>query len=256
MKIKHKITLVSESTLLITFDIASSDSSSKKEHINAQAIQVIEDKNRILLSRNIAHSQKMLCEQYRGFIVDAIPSYTTLLITVNFLKIDPLSFSQDIDRCLQKTLSQQNQHEAATRQIDIPVYYDPSTGLDLEDMARAKSCTLADIIEAHTNRDYTVFALGFLPGFAYLGFVSPDISMARKANPRQHVPKGSVGIADRQTGIYPNVSAGGWQIIGRTALPMLEVNNTQEPLCHLAVGDNVRFHAISQAEYLQQGGEL
>lgn len=255
MKIKHQIALVSESALLITFDIDSSNLTKKStETLNHE--NVSDDNKSILLSRGIAHSQKILFERYQDLIIDAIPSYTTLLITVNFLKIDPLEFLKKIDTFLQKNLIQHNTHDAPARQIDIPVYYDQSTGLDLEDMARAKDCTTTDIIEAHSNHDYTVFALGFLPGFAYLGFVSPGIAMSRKANPRQHVPKGSVGIADRQTGIYPKVSAGGWQIIGRTALAMLEVNNTLEPHCYLAVGDNVRFHAINRADYLRQGGEL
>lgn len=128
----------------------------------------------------------------------------------------------------------------------IPVCYDGEFGIDLDRMAEQKGISPQDIIRIHTAKQYRVYMLGFLPGFAYMGEVDDQIAIARKKEPQPVVP-GSVGIAGKQTGIYPLNSPGGWQIIGRTPLKMFD-KNRREP-CLLHGGDHVEFFAITKDEF-------
>ena len=128
---------------------------------------------------------------------------------------------------------------------EIPVCYDPPFAPDLEDVARACGCAEATVVERHLACQYQVLMLGFLPGFPYLGLVDERIAAPRKATPRRDVPAGSVGIAGRQTGIYPCQSPGGWQIIGRTPCAMFDPGRPAP--ARLAPGDRVRFVRIDAA---------
>ena len=121
---------------------------------------------------------------------------------------------------------------------DIPVRYGGDDGPDLADVAAFAGVAADDVVRMHAAGIYRVYMLGFLPGFAYLGLVDPAIAAPRRQTPRQQVPAGSIGIAGRQTGIYPQESPGGWQIIGRTARQMFD-RTTGTSL--LQPGDRVRF---------------
>lgn len=123
--------------------------------------------------------------------------------------------------------------------IEIPVRYGGEEGPDLEAVAAHAGCSPADVIERHAARAYRVYMLGFVPGFAYMGRVDTSIATPRHRVPRERVPAGSVGIAGEQTGVYPVVSPGGWQLIGRTATVMFDSGRAQPSL--LAPGDLVRF---------------
>lgn len=127
--------------------------------------------------------------------------------------------------------------------IDVEVVYGGDSGPDLADVAAFAGCAQADVIDRHASRTYRVFMLGFLPGFAYMGTVDDSIAAPRRATPRARVPAGSVGIAGRQTGIYPLDSPGGWQIIGRTAMKTFDPDRTPPAL--FAPGDHVRFVAAT-----------
>lgn len=129
--------------------------------------------------------------------------------------------------------------EIAARTIEIPVYFDQPNALDLETAAASKDLSPDEFLDIFLSQTYRVYMLGFLPGFAYMGEVDELIAVPRKHNPRTHVPKGSVGIAGRQTGIYPQESPGGWQIIGRTDAGLFDANR-DEP-CLFRAGDQVRF---------------
>jgi KipI family sensor histidine kinase inhibitor len=122
------------------------------------------------------------------------------------------------------------------RHVDIPIVYD---GPDLDAVAAHAGLSADAVAERHAAEEYRVFMLGFLPGFPYMGSVDPAIAAPRHPTPRPRVPAGAVGIAGRQTGIYPCDSPGGWQIIGRTALPMFDLE--RDPPATLAPGDRVRF---------------
>ena len=126
-----------------------------------------------------------------------------------------------------------------SRVIEVPVSFREEYALDLTFIAENTELSIKDVIEIFISKIYRVYMLGFLPGFAYMGIVDERIVVPRKASPRLIVPKGSVGIAGRQTGIYPNESPGGWQIIGRTDLDLLTPYEASP--CLFLPGDAVRF---------------
>jgi inhibitor of KinA len=136
---------------------------------------------------------------------------------------------------------------AAAVPIDIPVCYEPPFAPDLDEVARFARSTPDEVVQLHAARVYRVFMLGFLPGFAYLGIVDPRIAAPRRHTPRTDVPAGSVAIAGGQTGVYPRRSPGGWNIIGRTSLPMVSAGS--EPHARLSAGDRVRFRPVSRREF-------
>jgi inhibitor of KinA len=131
--------------------------------------------------------------------------------------------------------------------VEIPVCYDLESGPDLDDVARFADLGRDDVVAAHVGRDYRVFMLGFVPGFAYLGTVDARIAAPRRAIPRASVPSGSVGIAGEQTGVYPSRIPGGWNIVGRTPLQMISFDRAKPSL--LEPGDTVRFRAIDRGEF-------
>lgn len=131
-----------------------------------------------------------------------------------------------------------------THKIEIPVLYN---GPDLKHLAVAKDLPVSEIILIHTARVYDVFMLGFLPGFAYLGFVDEKIAAPRLSTPRTRVPAGSVGIAGNQTGVYPVESPGGWQLIGTTPLKMFDPIRSESTL--VKPGDQVVFYSITESEF-------
>ena len=126
------------------------------------------------------------------------------------------------------------------RLIEIPVSFDAEFALDLEFVAQTNGLSADEVIEIFLARTYRVYMLGFLPGFAYMGEVDECIAAPRKTSPRLKVPKGSVGIAGRQTGIYPLESPGGWQIIGATNVELFTPN--AESPTFLQAGDSVKFY--------------
>ena len=136
----------------------------------------------------------------------------------------------------------------------LPVYYAPEAGIDLESLAERAGLPISEVIDLHAGAEYRVYAIGFAPGFAYLGEVDERIAAPRLATPRASVPRGSVAIADRQTAVYPSVSPGGWNLIGRCPVPMFDPD--AQPCMPVAVGDTVRFEPISRERFLTLGGDL
>jgi len=144
--------------------------------------------------------------------------------------------------------------DAESEIIEVPVFYHPSVGPDLKRLAQRAGFSVEEVIRRHSERLYQVFAIGFAPGFAYLGEVAEELSVPRLANPRAKVPAGTLGIADTQTALYPIVSPGGWNLIGRTPLTLFDQSRAQSSL--LEAGQTVRFRPIAQDEYLELGGRL
>jgi KipI family sensor histidine kinase inhibitor len=136
----------------------------------------------------------------------------------------------------------------------LPVYYDVEAGADLSDLAEASGLSVDQVIEIHSSTPYRVYAIGFAPGFAYLGQVDERIARPRLATPRLRVPKGSVAIADRQTAVYPDTSPGGWNLIGRCPVEMF--NPASDPIMPVSVGDRVTFEPVDRARFLALGGDL
>lgn len=174
------------------------------------------------------------------------PAYCSLLIKFDLR----LTTHQDVEREVRERLLRANRAAGpAPRQVQIPVCYGGDFGPDLAHLAGQRGLSVEDFIRIHAQTPYTVYFLGFVPGFAYLGVVSDAIAAPRLAAPRQRVEPGSVGIAGRQTGIYPCAVPGGWQLIGRTPLSMFRTD--RDPMALLACGDEVRFHPIDPDEYLR-----
>lgn len=134
----------------------------------------------------------------------------------------------------------------------IPVCYQEPFAPDLSHVAAFTGLTPEEVIRCHQSVTYTVYAIGFVPGFPYLGYLPPSLQgVPRLASPRREVPPGSVGVAGKQTGIYPLPRPGGWRLIGRTPLVIVDLDDAFFPL---AVGDRVRFHTIDSATFARLQG--
>jgi inhibitor of KinA len=133
------------------------------------------------------------------------------------------------------------------RQVEIPVCYGGEYGPDLSEVSEMHGMTPAKVIELHSSATYIVYFLGFVPGFAYLGELPQALVTPRLATPRRRVPPGSVGIAGRQTGVYPIATPGGWRLLGRTPISMFRPD--QNGFSLLSIGDRVRFTPISREQF-------
>ncbi|MDR7422541.1 MAG: 5-oxoprolinase subunit PxpB [Armatimonadota bacterium] len=134
-------------------------------------------------------------------------------------------------------------HLGAGPLVEIPVVYGGAAGPDLDDVARACGLDAREVVRLHSEPDYLAFMLGFAPGYAYLGELTPALRLPRRSSPRPRVPAGSVAIADRFTGIYPLETAGGWHILGRTPVRVFDPAR-REPFL-LRPGARVRFRPVS-----------
>lgn len=185
-------------------------------------------------------------------MIEAIPAYSSVAIYFDILLLrKQVSSHRKVYEWIQNKLNQVmlnefTAFEAIPDLIRIPVCYDDEFGNDLSWMAEQKNLTREEIIHLHSSRQYRVYMLGFLPGFSYMGEVDERIVVPRKPEPHP-ILAGSVGIAGKQTGIYPLNSPGGWQIIGRTPLKMFDKNKI-EP-CLLKAGDAVEFYSIAIDEF-------
>ncbi len=137
---------------------------------------------------------------------------------------------------------QLNATETEGRTIEIPVYYGGSDGPDIEYVAEQCGISIPALIDAHSNRSYRVYCLGFQPGFAYLGGLDKRLVLPRRETPRLAIAPGSVAIAGKQTAIYPSESPGGWHIIGHTEVSLF--TPSKSPITLLQIGDSVRFVPI------------
>ena len=131
--------------------------------------------------------------------------------------------------------------------IEIPTLYNDEVGPDLSYVAEHNKLSKEEVIKIHTGTDYLVYMLGFMPGFTYLGGMSEKIATPRLESPRLQIYPGSVGIAGKQTGMYPSMSPGGWRIIGRTPLKLY--NPDSDTPVYISSGDYVRYVSISEEEY-------
>ncbi|WP_245944327.1 5-oxoprolinase subunit B family protein [Marinospirillum perlucidum] len=193
------------------------------------------------------------CEVALGdALVDLVPSYTTLLVVFDPLKLSPQAARQQLEVVISRlqpedTLTPGRSHE-------LPTYYHPSVGPDLERVAQHTGLSVDAVIACHSEKSYRVFALGFAPGFAFMGLADPQIECPRFDTPRQRVPVGSVALAARQTAAYPAATPGGWNLLGRTSARLFD--RDREGFSLLQVGDEVRFLAVDREEFVRLGGDL
>ena len=169
-------------------------------------------------------------------VTDVVPAYAALGVYYDPLAI---SFADLRDRLLSILEEPSALPEAGADSIlhTISVSYD---GEDLEDVAKKTGLAPDDVIRIHSETEYRVYVIGFVPGFAYLGTLDERLALPRRDSPRKRVPPGSVAIADRQTGIYPSATPGGWHLIGTTSEKLFDPARASPSL--LKVGDRVKFH--------------
>lgn len=205
---------------------------------------IIQFDNTITLSihHKVKRYYKAISKSKIKGILSIIPAYNsiTIIFDVSFINFDKLQ--QKIEK-----LSFDKFEVKESKIIEIPVCYNPSLGLDIEEVSSLKGISLDELIELHSKPLYTVYMLGFSPGFMYLGGLNPQLFTPRKKTPRLKINAGAVGLADQQTGIYPSSTPGGWQIIGQTPLPIFKVN--EEPLVQM--GDQIKFTPIDLDTYNQ-----
>ncbi|MGN8345791.1 5-oxoprolinase subunit PxpB [Pseudomonas sp. SMV71] len=183
-------------------------------------------------------------------LIDLVPSYTTLMVHYDLLALSPMQARELIG----DALSNLSPDARTTGQCHVlPVWYDPSVGPELALLSRRSGLTVEQVIRCHSEREYQVFALGFAPGFAFMGLVDEPLAAPRLDTPRKRVAAGSVGIAERQTAAYPVVSPGGWNLIGRT--PARLFDRERDGYSLMQPGDTVRFAAVDRAEFIALGGD-
>lgn len=178
-------------------------------------------------------------------VADTIIAYNSLTVLFK----GPYHFQTTVERLQALYKEKKEAKQKRSRCWKIPVCYDVQFGLDLEELATTKGLSVREVIELHTAPQYLIYFLGFQPGFLYLGGLNRQLFMPRKSNPRVRVAKGAVGIGGEQTGVYPQNSAGGWNLIGNSPINFFDITKA-EP-CFAKAGDRIRFHAVDLAIYNQ-----
>ncbi|ENM5737456.1 5-oxoprolinase subunit PxpB [Vibrio mimicus] len=228
MSIPFQIEPIAEGSLLVRFQHPAN--ATLAIHIGACARDIMQ---------NFAHG-----------LMNVTPSYTTLLI--DYL---PYRLAQnDLMAQLTSLLNQPRQvNQTNVNIIELPVYYHPDVGPDLT-RYHEQGLSSQEVIQLHTSVTYTVCAIGFAPGFAFMTEVAEALRRPRRTSPRLMLPKGSVGIAENQTAIYPNASPGGWNIIGNCPVNLFNPNQT--PMSPWQIGSQVQFRSIEREEFVQLGGVI
>jgi inhibitor of KinA len=185
-------------------------------------------------------------------LIEVIPAYSSITVYYDVMALkEKIHSHKKIFEWMKQQLEERLQQPVVQNQIKerllkIPVCYDEKFAMDIQHLATENNISVEDVIRIHTSKKYKVYMLGFLPGFAYMGEVDEKITMPRKPQP-VNISEGSVGIAGKQTGIYPLASPGGWQIIGKTPLKLFDADKEEPTL--LRAGDTVQFYSITKNEF-------
>ncbi len=171
-------------------------------------------------------------------VTDVVPSYASLGVFYDPFAVSYDDLSSRVEAILAEVDTTGVEPARESRLIRISVRYD---GEDMDEVARRTRLTPAEIAELHSSREYRVFVVGFVPGWAYLGQLDPRLILPRRESPRKRVPAGAVAIAEGQTGVYPGGSPGGWHLIGTTTEKIFDWTRPTPAL--LQVGDRVRFES-------------
>ncbi len=215
------------------------------------------------ISAKVQQAEQLIRHYMAEDIIDLVASYASIMVMFNMLDNDHHQIRSKLRALMHKcsdkgsnnsTYNNGSAQELKAKLVELPVYYAQESGPDLTVIAKQANLSVAEVITIHQAQEYLVYAIGFAPGFAYLGEVDERIAAPRLSSPRLKVPKGAVAIADRQTAVYPNVSPGGWNIIGLCPIDMFDANTIDT--MPVQVGDKVKFTAISKAEFIALGGIL
>lgn len=202
-------------------------------------------------SQKVKSAYKLLKALENESLIEIVPSYTSIVITYDIFMYN----YEKIQVFLQSVLKDLKiEDEGELEVINIDVYYGEEVGVDLQRVANKANISIEEVIQIHSSKTYDVFAIGFLPGFAYMAEVDERIVTSRLESPRKKIPKGSVAIADTQTAIYPQNSPGGWNILGKTTFELFD--KTLESLSPITIESKIKFNPISKEVFLKQGGVL
>jgi inhibitor of KinA len=198
------------------------------------------------VNRRVKRLHRIITRERLHGVVETVPAYASLLVVFDPLQAAP----EALKRQVAGMCDFEDQSVAEQRTVvDVPVVYGGAAGPDLDAVAAYHGLPVDDVIGLHSGTVYRVDMIGFTPGFPYMGELPEALDTPRRDTPRTHIPKGSVAIAQRQTGIYPVVSPGGWQIIGCTPLTLFDP--CKETPSFLTMGDAVRFIPITAEEAAQ-----
>ena len=185
-----------------------------------------------------------LCRRFLpDIIVEVLTAYRTFMVIYDPLVVHPQELRQRIVQLSEK----QDEHVLPeSKLIEIPVCYGGAGGPDLAYVAEHNGLSQDEVVRLHSSCEYMVYMSGFTPGFPLLGGLNPKLWTPRRKTPRTSVPAGSVGIGNRQTGVYPFTSPGGWQLIGRTKLRLFDPD--RDPMVLYRLGDRIKFRPITHDE--------
>ena len=195
------------------------------------------------VNRRVQRLHRIMARENLTGVVETIPAYASLLVVYDPLQASPEALKRQIAGLCE--FDDAAPHEARDVR-EIPVVYGGEHGPDLDAVAAYHGLSGEEVIRLHSGTVYRVYMIGFTPGYPYMGELPEALNTPRRETPRTHIPKGSVAIAQRQTGIYPVVSPGGWQIIGRTPVELFDPQ--LEPPSLLVMGDQVCFKAVTAEE--------
>jgi inhibitor of KinA len=196
------------------------------------------------INRRVREFSIALMESSIEGIIEIVPAYRSFLIIYDPLTLTLATIKSRMED-LQKKIKEIEIPEPKT--LEVPVIYGGEYGPDMEWVAHYHNMGVEEVIRLHTGTTYQVYMIGFMPGFPYMGELPEGLDTPRRETPRTVIPQGSVAIAQRQTGIYPVESPGGWQILGRTPLKLF--NPVQSPPILLEMGDRVKFFSIEKKEF-------
>lgn len=196
------------------------------------------------INTRIRAFDEALAEEQIDGVYETVPTYCSLTIHYAPEKIRYEALQEKLGTLLAVSHKAQKLN---TIVMEIPVVYGGEYGPDLETVAAHNGMSPEDVIRIHSGAEYLIYMLGFTPGFSYMGGMDESIATPRLKTPRVLIPAGSVGIAGKQTGIYPIDSPGGWQLIGRTPVKLYDAHRDTPIL--LDAGLHVKFIPIDEAEY-------
>ena len=207
----------------------------------------------------ITSAIELIRRELGEWVTDIVPSYCTATVYYDLLYCSADTIHARLLQLLEplvespELFTAEQAHQG--RSVELPVYYGTEVAPDLKHLAEFAGHSVDEVIQLHCGSEYRVFALGFRPGFAFLGTTPPELQMPRLDSPRARVPTGSVAIAGAQAAVYPGESPGGWNLIGRCPTILFD-RQSEPPRVLLNVGDRVRFTPINRAQFLELGGVL
>lgn len=195
------------------------------------------------VNRQLVQLKNILDDEEIDGITEIVISYTSLIVYFDCLKVTGDEITQIIKGVDMEELAEQS---FEYKVVEIPVCYGGDYGPDLN-LFEENGLSLEEVIDIHSDTEYLVYMLGFMPGFPYLGGLDERLFKARLDNPRKSIPAGSVGIGGKQTGMYPFVSPGGWNLLGRTPIPLFDAE--REPQILYEAGDRIIYKSIDEDEF-------